>query len=64
MHSPISCTEIRAITKKSVPVLSSTFSSFKRCFDTVPAGGLDWLIIDEAGQAVPQHVNLDFMDEV
>ena len=38
-----------------VPVLSSTFSSFKRCFDTVPAGGLDWLIVDEAGQAVPQH---------
>ena len=38
-----------------VPVLSSTFSSFKRCFGTVPAGGLDWLIVDEAGQAVPQH---------
>ena len=38
-----------------VPVLSSTFSSFKRCFDTIPAGGLDWLIVDEAGQAVPQH---------
>ena len=38
-----------------VPVLSSTFSSFKRCFDTVPAGGLDWLVVDEAGQAVPQH---------
>jgi len=38
-----------------VPVVSSTFSSFKRCFRTVSAGGLDWLIVDEAGQAVPQH---------
>ncbi len=38
-----------------VPVLSSTFSSFKRCFETIPPGGLDWLVVDEAGQAVPQH---------
>ena len=38
-----------------MPVLSSTFSSFKRCFDAVPASGLDWLIVDEAGQAVPRY---------
>ena len=36
-----------------VPVLSSTFSSFKRCFDTVPAGGLDWLVVGDPLQVEP-----------
>ncbi|MDQ2764979.1 MAG: ATP-binding protein [Pseudomonadota bacterium] len=53
--SPAVALELWGTLALVVPVLSSTFSSFKRCFDTVPAGGLDWLIIDEAGQAVPQH---------
>lgn len=38
-----------------VPVVSSTFSSFARCFEYMPRGSIGWLIVDEAGQAVPQH---------
>lgn len=38
----------------AVPVVSSTFSSFARCFSTLGAGDLGWLLVDEAGQASPQ----------
>lgn len=38
----------------AVPVLSSTFASFARCFSTLGAGDIGWLLVDEAGQATPQ----------
>ncbi len=37
-----------------VPVISSTFASIARQFNQVGANELGWLLIDEAGQAVPQ----------
>ncbi len=37
-----------------VPVLSSTFASFSRSFDSLQAGDIGWLLLDEAGQATPQ----------
>jgi len=55
LPSPATALDLWGTLALIVPVLSSTFSSFKRCFETVPAGGLDWLVVDEAGQAVPQH---------
>lgn len=37
-----------------VPVISSTFAAFAHQFRDLAAGDIDWLFIDEAGQAVPQ----------
>ena len=37
-----------------VPLISTTFASFSRLFSYTGREGLGWLLIDEAGQALPQ----------
>ncbi len=37
------------------PVVSTTFAALPRCFIHMGVGSIPWLLVDEAGQAVPHH---------
>jgi superfamily I DNA and/or RNA helicase len=40
----------------AIPLISTTFDSLPRMFDRIGREDLGWLIVDEAGQARPQHI--------